>query len=221
MAEAWVYAADEESGSEMGRELARLGYKPYRTPEPATAEGPNRRPDLAVLVGAAGEGAPVEAWQRACRRHDLGDVPVLFSVDAGGLRASQPLLEAHELLVRPFSPAELELRVARARHGANGAEAADVVRAGSLELNLANYQASIEGEPLDFTYMEYELLRFLMTNPNRVFPREALLNAVWGYDYYGGARTVDVHVRRVRAKLGEKHAARLVTIRSVGYRFER
>ncbi len=221
MSDVWLYAADEESGSEMGRELARLGYKPYRAPDPSAGDEPGRRPGLAVLVGAAGEAAPLDVWQRACRRHDLTDVPVIFTVDAGGLRASQPLFEAHELLVRPFSPAELEVRVARARRGANGIEVAEVVSAGSLVLNLATYQASIDGQPIDFTYMEYELLKFMMTNPNRVFPRESLLNAVWGYDYYGGARTVDVHVRRVRAKLGEKHAARLVTIRSVGYRFER
>ena len=68
--------------------------------------------------------------------------------------------------------------------------------------------------------MEYELLRFLMSHPNRVFSREALLQRVWGYDYYGGARTVDVHIRRVRAKLGEEHAERVKTVRSVGYLFE-
>ena len=68
--------------------------------------------------------------------------------------------------------------------------------------------------------MEYELLRFLATHPNRVFSREALLTSVWRYDYFGGARTVDVHVRRVRAKLGAAHAERLKTVRSVGYRFE-
>jgi len=68
--------------------------------------------------------------------------------------------------------------------------------------------------------MEYELLKFLLTHPNRVFSREALLQRVWGYDYYGGARTVDVHIRRVRAKLGQEHAHRVQTIRSVGYLFE-
>jgi len=122
---------------------------------------------------------------------------------------------AVDAALNPLAPASLT------RRGANGVEAGEVVRAGSLELNLATYQAAIDGKPLDFTYMEYELLKFLMTNPNRVFPRESLLNAVWGYDYYGGSRAVDVHVRRVRAKLGEKYASRLVTIRSVGYRFER
>jgi DNA-binding response OmpR family regulator len=94
------------------------------------------------------------------------------------------------------------------------------VRVGSLEMNLATYQVAIDSRPVDFTYMEYELLKFLVTHPRRVFSREALLSRVWGYDYYGGARTVDVHVRRVRAKLGSEHAARIKTVRSVGYRWE-
>ena len=112
------------------------------------------------------------------------------------------------------------VRVARARLRVNGVDDGETVRAGSLELNLATYQVSIAGKPLSFTYMEYELLKFLITHPNRVFPRDALLSAVWGYDYYGGARTVDVHIRRIRAKLGQEHAARIKTVRSVGYRFE-
>ena len=75
------------------------------------------------------------------------------------------------------------------------------------------------GRILDLTYMEYELLRFLASHPMRVFTRETLLNRVWGYEYYGGARTVDVHIRRLRAKLGETHASLIQTVRSVGYRF--
>ncbi len=73
--------------------------------------------------------------------------------------------------------------------------------------------------PLDLTYMEYELLRFFATHSGKVFTREQLLSRVWGYEYYGGARTVDVHVRRLRAKLGEEHAGLIQTVRSVGYRF--
>ena len=86
-------------------------------------------------------------------------------------------------------------------------------------MNLETYQASIAGRVMDLTYMEYELLRFLATNPNRVFTRATLLSRVWGYEYYGGARTVDVHVRRLRAKLGEEHAHLIQTVRSVGYKF--
>ena len=85
--------------------------------------------------------------------------------------------------------------------------------------NFETYQAAIDGKPLDLTYMEYELLKFFVTHPGKVFTREQLLSRVWGYEYYGGARTVDVHVRRLRAKLGEEHANLIQTVRSVGYRF--
>ena len=95
----------------------------------------------------------------------------------------------------------------------------DVIEYGPLVLNLETYQAAVAGRVLDLTYMEYELLRFLATHPGKVFTRETLLNRVWGYEYYGGARTVDVHVRRLRAKLGEEHAHLIQTVRSVGYRF--
>ena len=122
--------------------------------------------------------------------------------------------------MRPFSVAELEVRVARATQDIVGVDDTSVVKAGSLELNLAKYQVTIDGISVGFAYMEYELLKFLMTHPNRVFSREALLKRVWGYDYYGGARTVDVHIRRVRAKLGQEQAGRIKTVRSVGYLFE-
>ena len=95
----------------------------------------------------------------------------------------------------------------------------ELVEYGDLVLNLETYQAAIAGQPLDLTYMEYELLKFLASHPGKVFTRETLLSRVWGYEYYGGARTVDVHVRRLRAKLGEEHANLIQTVRSVGYRF--
>ena len=94
-----------------------------------------------------------------------------------------------------------------------------LVEYGELVLNLETYQATIAERPLDLTYMEYELLKFLAQNPGKVFTREILLSRVWGYEYYGGARTVDVHIRRLRAKLGEEHASLIATVRSVGYRF--
>ena len=95
----------------------------------------------------------------------------------------------------------------------------ELVEYGDLVLNFETYQAALSGKPLDLTYMEYELLKFFATHPAKVFTREQLLSRVWGYEYYGGARTVDVHVRRLRAKLGEEHANLIQTVRSVGYRF--
>ena len=95
----------------------------------------------------------------------------------------------------------------------------ELVEYSGLVLNLETYQATIESRPLDLTFMEYELLRFLAQNPGKVFTREMLLSRVWGYEYYGGARTVDVHIRRLRAKLSEEHAYLIQTVRSVGYKF--
>ena len=87
-------------------------------------------------------------------------------------------------------------------------------------MDLATYRASVAGRPLELTYMEYELLRFLTATRGRVHTREAILRNVWGYDYYGGIRTVDVHIRRLRAKLGQEHARLIETVRGVGYGFQ-
>lgn len=125
-----------------------------------------------------------------------------------------------DFCVTPFHPAELDARVRHLLASEPEVEAGpEIVEYEQLQLNLETYQASIAGTPLDLTYMEYELLKFLASNPGRVFTRETLLSRVWGYDYYGGARTVDVHVRRLRAKLGEEHAGLIHTVRSVGYKF--
>ncbi len=93
----------------------------------------------------------------------------------------------------------------------------DLLVVDAMTINLATYQVTVAGDPLDFTYLEYALLAFLVTHPGRTYSRDALLRRVWGFDYYGGSRTVDVHVRRVRAKLGPDLAQHLETIRSVGY----
>lgn len=109
---------------------------------------------------------------------------------------------------------------ARIRHllwpGTEGV-ATDVLAVDTMTINLATYQVIVAGDPLDFTYLEYALLAFLATHPGRTYSRDALLRRVWGFDYYGGSRTVDVHVRRIRAKLGPDLAQHLETIRSVGY----
>lgn len=98
-------------------------------------------------------------------------------------------------------------------------ESSYVIRFNDLIIDTANYTVSLSGQLVDLTYKEYELLRFLAAHPDRVFTREALLNRVWGYDYYGGSRTVDVHVRRLRAKIEDRTHTFIETVRNVGYRF--
>ncbi len=222
MNDAWIYGT---SGSEAtARLLAELGFSPHRVAANGTLrppDGASRAPALAVvLVGEGEQPSCAELCARLAASEELAEVPVLVAVASQDLAEGLGVAEGHELLVEPFGSDELRARIARARRAVHGVDHDDVVRVGSLELNLATYQVAIGGQPVDFTYMEYELLKFLVTHPRRVFSREALLNRVWGYDYYGGARTVDVHVRRVRAKLGSSHAARIKTVRSVGYRWE-
>ncbi|HEY2428693.1 MAG TPA: response regulator transcription factor, partial [Acidimicrobiales bacterium] len=124
-----------------------------------------------------------------------------------------------DFCVTPLQTRELSARLKHLFWRTGRGTRPELVEYGALILNLETYQAAIAGRPLDLTYMEYELLKFLATHPGKVFTREMLLSRVWGYEYYGGARTVDVHVRRLRAKLGEEHAGLIHTVRSVGYRF--
>jgi DNA-binding response OmpR family regulator len=224
VSDAWIYG--EQGCESTSRMLAELGFSPHRVAANGTLRPPagdSRAPALAVVLAS---GLEQPSCEQLCARlaadDDLGEVPVLVAMDRDRLAEGLGVAEGHELLVEPFTADELQARITRARRAVNGIDHDDddVVRVGSLEMNLATYQVSIEGRPVDFTYMEYELLKFLVTHPKRVFSREALLNRVWGFDYYGGARTVDVHVRRVRAKLGSEHAARIKTVRSVGYRWE-
>ena len=110
-------------------------------------------------------------------------------------------------------------RVRRAIWLKSGVESDNTLSAGDLRLDLANYKVYVSGRPIELTYKEYELLRFLATNQDKVFTREALLNRVWGYDFYGGARTVDVHIRRLRSKIEDRAHTFIETVRNVGYRF--
>jgi DNA-binding response OmpR family regulator len=124
-----------------------------------------------------------------------------------------------DFVLTPLDPDELAVRAARLAVSRAGTAPDEMVTFKDLTLNLATYQAVVGSDPIDLTFMEYELLRFFVTNRGRVWSREQLLKRVWGYDYFGGARTVDVHVRRLRAKLGEERSGWISTVRSVGYRF--
>jgi DNA-binding response OmpR family regulator len=173
----------------------------------------------AVVVAGADPDAAL-ALCRALRKRDLPLEPVLLVVDGdalGALELREDLFDDFCLL--PLRDGELQRRLEHLFVRTGQGSRPELVEYGPLVLNLETYQAALSGRPLDLTYMEYELLKFLASHPGKVFTRETLLSRVWGYDYYGGARTVDVHIRRLRAKLGEEHAGLISTVRSVGYRF--
>jgi two-component system, OmpR family, alkaline phosphatase synthesis response regulator PhoP len=173
-----------------------------------------------AIICADGDPDGAFALCRALRKRDLPLEPVLLLISGtqlGDLELRDDLFD--DFCLTPFHPRELEARLKHLFWRTGRGTRPDLVEYGDLVLNLETYQAAISGQPLDLTYMEYELLKFLSSHPGKVFTRETLLSRVWGYEYYGGARTVDVHVRRLRAKLGEEHANLIQTVRSVGYRF--
>ncbi|HEY3268386.1 MAG TPA: response regulator transcription factor [Armatimonadota bacterium] len=123
------------------------------------------------------------------------------------------------IMVEPFSDAEAQMRVRHLLWRARMSAPDPVIAYGDLSIDTTSYEVTLCGRLLDLTYKEYELLRFLAGNPGKVFTRDMLLSRVWGEDYYGGTRTVDVHVRRLRLKLGLDHEGYIGTVRNVGYRF--
>ncbi|MDQ0095787.1 winged helix-turn-helix transcriptional regulator [Paeniglutamicibacter psychrophenolicus] len=147
--------------------------------------------------------------------------PLLLVLTEGGMAAISASWQVDDVLLDTAGPAEVEarLRLAIARSAPAAGTAGAPIRAAGVIIDEASYTAKVHGTPLNLTYKEFELLKYLAAHPGRVFTREQLLHEVWGYDYYGGTRTVDVHVRRLRAKLGTDHEQLIGTVRNVGYRF--
>ena len=152
------------------------------------------------------------------------DQPVLLVVTEGGLSVVQADWGMDDVLLDTSGPAEIDARIRvsigrQARSNEGPDDEAHIIRSGEVVVDEATYTAKISGRVLDLTFKEFELLKYLAQHPGRVFTRDQLLQEVWGYDYFGGTRTVDVHVRRLRAKLGTDNEALIGTVRNVGYRF--
>jgi len=201
--------------------LALLGHRVrVLPPEPAALLD---APDADVLLlDARRDLAGARATCRLLRATGL-DVPLVLVLTEGGLTVVTAEWGAAELVLEHASPAEVEARlrlvIERAAAG-NPDEPEPEIASGDLMIDAGAYTARVRGRALDLTYKEFELLKYLAQHPGRVFTRAQLLQEVWGYDYFGGTRTVDVHVRRLRAKLGPEHDQMIGTVRNVGYRFD-
>jgi len=175
----------------------------------------------ALLVDGRRDLAHVRALTRLVRQTGV-DCPVILVTTEGGLAAVNAEWGIDDVLLDMAGPAEVEARLRLAIGRVVAADETDgdgELRLGDLVIDESAYAARIRGRSLDLTFKEFELLRFLASHSGRVFTRAQLLQEVWGYDYFGGTRTVDVHVRRLRAKLGSEHEVLIGTVRNVGYRF--
>jgi DNA-binding response OmpR family regulator len=146
------------------------------------------------------------------------NVPLVLVLTEGGLTAVSADWGVDDVILSTAGPAEVDARIRLVIDRLAKGSSSSKIQASGVVIDEASYSAKVHGRPLDLTFKEFELLRFLATHPSRVFTREQLLSEVWGYDYFGGTRTVDVHVRRLRAKLGDLESL-IGTVRNVGYRF--
>lgn len=177
-----------------------------------------QQPDAVILDGTSNLVTARNTAQALDARENR--VPVLMVLTEGGMAAAAASWCVTDVVLNTAGPAEIEARL-RLASAASPQQAQDdsVIRAGNVTIDESSYTVKMGGAPLNLTYKEFELLKFLVQNVGRVFTRAQLLSEVWGYDYYGGTRTVDVHVRRLRAKLGADHEHLITTVRNVGYSF--
>lgn len=144
--------------------------------------------------------------------------PLILVVTEGGLAGVSAEWGADDIILEGAGPAEIDARIRLNISRAQLAGTTEEINASGIVIDEASYSARVNGKPLDLTFKEFALLKFLTSNPGRVFTRDQLLSEVWGYDYFGGTRTVDVHIRRLRAKLGDLESM-IGTVHNVGYRF--
>ncbi|PFG17678.1 DNA-binding response OmpR family regulator [Propionicimonas paludicola] len=217
MAQLLLVSNEVTSGAPAERSLPVLALLPHTIHQVAAdtqALTESARSDLVVLDGRkdlAGARMMARLFQSSG-----STVPLLLVLTESGLAAVASDWNISDLVLDTAGPAEFEARI---RLLVTAAANDGLISAGGIVIDDAAYSVMLEGETLDLTYTEFELLKYLVQHPGRVFSREHLLADVWGYDYYGGTRTVDVHVRRLRAKLGPEHEALIGTVRNVGYRF--
>ncbi len=207
-----VWPAEPSPG--LLKAMALAGFEPMPIVDLADADR-DAVSEWEALVVELDDDAPLQLRTVLRISQEFG-VPVLIAAGRDHAMLLENVGAGIDFVLNPADPVEIRLRLRRIIRS----EPADhVVHFKDLVLNTATYQATVADRPVDLTYMEYELLRFFVEHQGRVWSREQLLSKVWGYDYYGGARTVDVHVRRLRSKLGEERASWITTVRSVGYRF--
>jgi DNA-binding response OmpR family regulator len=161
-----------------------------------------------------------EAWELAQSVRQELNIPLIALMAKEELNRFDSNDGIDDFVTKPWETAEVAVRIRRVLNQKGGMESEDLIRCGDLVIDSARCEVSLGGKPIVLTFKEYQLLKFLATNREKVFTREALLNKVWGWDYYGGDRTVDVHIRRLRSKIEDSTHAFIETVRNIGYKFK-
>jgi two-component system, OmpR family, alkaline phosphatase synthesis response regulator PhoP len=222
MVRALVIVADQKTKAGLREGLARYdvacSFTAYTNGVREAIAG--ARPDIFLLE--LGKDVPdAEVWGMVRRARQGRNLPVIALVPAEILDGVDSRLEADDFIVGPYDFRELNLRIERLLQKSGAAANTEQIKSDGLVIDLATCEVVVNGAVVELTFKEYELLKLLAGHKGRVFTREALLNSIWGYDYYGGDRTVDVHVRRLRSKIEDAGHIYIETVRNIGYRFVR
>lgn len=186
--------------------------------DPSAGNGP--KPNLvSVCINGASPGTGL--WRLPQKIRAETGLPVLGLISRAALPHGDTLADFDDFVLEPWDPGEVAVRMRRLALRRHGTSEGEIIRCGGLVIDPARCEVFLNDRRIELTFREYELLKFLASNPGRAFTRETLLNKVWGFDYFGGDRTVDVHVRRLRSKLGGPDETFIETVRNIGYRFRR
>lgn len=213
--------ADEQHGVRLKSDLEFLGYKVQHQilSESGNLSDLEHLPENPESVIVESTGQSLSGIVTAVRNTISAEVPLIVLADEKDALELDFSLGISDFVVRPYSLREIEARMRLALWNQDRPKDANTIKIHSLVINTARYEVRVGGKPITMTLKEYELLKHLVTHGGRVFTRAELLDSIWGYDYYGGMRTVDVHIRRLRSKLGTMGAC-ITTLRGVGYRFD-
>jgi len=216
-----MIAQETEALAELRSQITRSGFACSIVPhgEELAREIATHRPDL-VLVEIDVNLPATELQEIVRRLKEERHLPVIALLPGDTLDSLNGNLDIDDFITSPYDGRELVLRARRLLSKARNIDGGELIKCDGLSIDLARCEVTLEGEIVELTFKEYELLKFLASHRGRVYSREALLNQVWGYDYYGGDRTVDVHVRRLRSKIEDAKHAFIETVRNIGYRFK-
>ncbi len=215
-----IVAQENDTAKRLQSGLESKGFKCSMASarEKVTEQVAKRAPDLVVVeMNGLASQALVQELSRSMGRKK--HTPIIALANEDMLAKSDVYPGVDDFVLKPYDARELALRARRLLKNGNGGS--EVIRCGSLTVDLAKCEVTVGGKLVELTFKEYELLKFLVQDRGRVFTREVLLNHVWGYDYYGGDRTVDVHVRRLRSKPEASGHTFIETVRNIGYRVEK
>jgi two-component system alkaline phosphatase synthesis response regulator PhoP len=216
----FIIANDSEPIRKLRVDLAQGGLDCLIVPQNNEAIKQIAGQSLELLLLDANEATiGSEVWELAQRMRQEMNIPLIALMSREKLNGFDFSTGIDEFVVKPWEATEVTARIKRILKQKGGMESEDIIRCGDLVIDSAKCEVSLGGKSIILTFKEYQLLKFLANNKGKVFTRDVLLDKVWGWDYYGGDRTVDVHIRRLRSKIEDKDHSFIETVRGIGYRF--